>query len=492
MGYFSILSVLFLSLTSSYGYAQACGEDSNSDDCKAALKPVKLSKKDPGLLKQAFFSGEPWLILCEGAEDEEKVFGALRTQALQFLQTSEGEKVKVGVLNCIEPLKSGKTPWQRFKLENLPALSPTDEEEEGPVSPTWFICANGDEPQQVPHVVLSSRSSLSLAWWLRQNTRLRIKGPLTTTKELKSECTSSGFCLVILSNSSAPGLPLLSRTNRAVIKEVKKTHRAVRVVLVNHTATLFALEEKLNPLPPAALKEQWTHDNKVDTAEGMPVKDQRVPRVLLLHTKKIRAQAKGTDGKNSKKAPKVQAVGAKAHRGAFTTKALVDLITPYTSGENQLTIETPVDRVFLANRPKVLSAKEKKQKDKEKKKRKTEQEKRKAERAAAKAAKEQDEDDDEDSDSNSKAKESSKRKKKKKTKKPSPKRHQKTRKMTKKEKKKAEAEARRKEDLRRQEMEEEQELLKPLHVDPDAYPTNTEDHSVDEDEVIDWDLEGDE
>ena len=103
-------------------------------------KVVALSPIDAAVLKEVFYSGEPWLVECTKEKKASPVFYA-----------AEGalSDLKLGTLDCAAVLPSGKTTYERFKLR------------EPSYGPKILAMANGAVPQIAGRNVLSNGAELA-------------------------------------------------------------------------------------------------------------------------------------------------------------------------------------------------------------------------------------------------------------------------------------------------------------------------------------------
>lgn len=135
---------------------------------------IALSPEDTPALKHVFYSGEPWLVQC--TKDR---------KAAPLVYAAEGSlpDVKIGTLDCDALLPSGKTTYDRFKL-NAPSYGPV-----------VLAAANTEKPQIAPRNVLSSAEAL--ATWAKGATKAKMYSP-TTSAQFDAQCVRKPWCLVVL------------------------------------------------------------------------------------------------------------------------------------------------------------------------------------------------------------------------------------------------------------------------------------------------------
>lgn len=170
-----------------------------------------LSAGDSLVLKEVFYSGEPWVVECTKGRPSPIMFDAEGSLA----------GVKMGGLDCSAVLPSGKTTFERFKLR------------EPSYGPVILAAANGERPQIAPRNVLSTGSAL--ASWARGATASKVWSP-TSAEQFESQCARKPWCLVVLSHSGR-----LVDAERAALQRLAAAHRRVRVVKIdNSKASLMA------------------------------------------------------------------------------------------------------------------------------------------------------------------------------------------------------------------------------------------------------------
>ena len=122
---------------------------------------VRLSVDDPAKLKEVFFGGKPYLVLCN---DGEQAVHSIFTEVSRSVSYSR--EFKTAILDCNQKLPSGKTTLERFKIKALPKKSKKH---------LALVFYNGNKkPKQVPLNYLSDTSvKESLLTWTKELVQLR-------------------------------------------------------------------------------------------------------------------------------------------------------------------------------------------------------------------------------------------------------------------------------------------------------------------------------
>lgn len=254
----------------------------------------------PETLKQTVFDdGQPWLIVClsearGGADPVHEVVGkAASTSAFP-------EDARIGVLDCRGNLPSGKTSFQRFKLDTK-------------LEPVLFVVSGGDVTQVQPddlqkHVPKpTAKAPRELFASARTHARAlaalvaKLAAPhisrLTSDKELRS-CTRRRACAVVLTSDDP------TTSQQRLIDALARRFRHVHFGLLHLGRYEFSLESKL------------------------PAKPTRTePRVLLL---------KATGGGGQGKRSETSALGARTHRGEWSEDSVGEFIKDALEGEQEL------------------------------------------------------------------------------------------------------------------------------------------------------------
>lgn len=163
-----------------------------------------LSPSDTAVLKEVFYSGEPWLIEC-----------SKKAKASPVVTDAEGlmPGIKIGVLDCSAVLPSGKTTYERFKLK------------EPSYGPVIMAAANSERPQIALRNVLSTGTAL--AEWSKAATKEKVFSPATTA-QFDSQCLRKTWCAVVISAGGR-----LMDAERAALATLAAAERKLRIVRVN-------------------------------------------------------------------------------------------------------------------------------------------------------------------------------------------------------------------------------------------------------------------
>jgi hypothetical protein len=176
---------------------------------------VKLSVDNPVKLKEVFFSGQPYLVLCnDGVEAVHSTFEQVAKSV------AYSREFKTATLDCNAKLPSGKTTLERFKIKPLPKKSKKH---------LALVFYNGNKkPKQVPFGYLSDTSvKESLLTWTKELVQLRY-GRVTNDKTFEY-CTKrkNGNVLLIVNGT-------LSDTNKRNLAHLMSEHRLLRFCTLNN------------------------------------------------------------------------------------------------------------------------------------------------------------------------------------------------------------------------------------------------------------------
>ena len=185
-----------------------------------------LTPGDTAALKEAFYSGEPWVVECTKAR-----------KASQMVYDAEGtlKGVKMGTLDCDAVLPSGKTTYERFKLR-APSYGPV-----------VLAMSNGERPQFAPRNVLTSGHAL--AAWATGTTAAKVFAP-TSTALFDSQCVRKPWCVVVVAASGR-----LVDLERSAAQSLASTARRVRVVRVDSSKYNLLLDLPNGGVPPPTSSE---------------------------------------------------------------------------------------------------------------------------------------------------------------------------------------------------------------------------------------------
>lgn len=208
---------------------KSCQKESNTTPDSDGVRVgglVKLSPERPVELKQVFFSGDSWIVLCK----PDKATVALEEKlslAVNFIKASSLDaKTSLGHVDCSAMLPSGKTIYQRFKLDPE-------------VKPTIFAVAHGNKPVQAPLVF--QEDALTLGWWMWQRTRPRIWRVRNNT-EMVLRCLKRKSCVMLWNNAS-----VLAEDDLEMVLRLHQTppFRRLHFVYANSGVLRLVLEPKL-------------------------------------------------------------------------------------------------------------------------------------------------------------------------------------------------------------------------------------------------------
>jgi hypothetical protein len=179
----------------------------------------KLSSDASNELKQVFFSGDSWIIIC--SEYTQAGLDSKLIAAASFLSVSFPDAdLHLGTINCSTYLPSGRSILQRFKLD--------------PHAPVVFAVAHGNKPVQAPRRNLED--ALQISWWMRQKTKPRL-WPVRNSSTLATRCLSRKTCVVFLHKS-----PPLLEDQASLILQLQDSPQFRRLHFVSVNCSLFSLE----------------------------------------------------------------------------------------------------------------------------------------------------------------------------------------------------------------------------------------------------------
>ena len=256
-------------------------------------------------LKEAFYSGEPWLVECTKPK---------ASKASPVVYDAEGslKGFKFGMLNCGAVLPSGKTTYERFKLR------------EPSYGPVVLAMANGAVPQIAPRNVLSNGAEL--AKWATSVTPPKVFAP-TTSEQFESQCLRKAWCVVVLSPTGR-----LVDAERAALQQLAARERRVRVVKLDESKTTLLL----------------------DLPGGVPPPTAKEATVLLLkQLPKPAGSAKPADGDDDGAESDDEGDGAPPIAAAKLSGGLADLSGSFAAigGALKASAEVPSDFHKLVKRP---------------------------------------------------------------------------------------------------------------------------------------------
>jgi len=157
---------------------------------------VDLDPNSTEALKDVFFSGNPWLVLCKNTTEKIPKVWKLTSDAL--LADPDPQGLSLGVMPCFDPLPSGKTVYERFPTIKAP---PTNVYVPRP-APHAFYVANGKRPVMLSQSYFTYKTpdaqvGVKVIKHIKKNTKPSY-GIVASTSELQSKCLKKGLCAVII------------------------------------------------------------------------------------------------------------------------------------------------------------------------------------------------------------------------------------------------------------------------------------------------------
>merc|ERR1719310_29975 len=203
-----ILSALAVATTAYFVRGALAGRSS-----VPVLKPGDADK-----LKTVFFSGEPWLVECSSRGKPSPAF-----VEVEKLTAEVPSDVNLGVLDCGATLPSGKTTFERFKL-NAPTSGPTvllfANQEARPAMATASIVASG----------------ATLLRWAKTTSQPKVNKP-TSTETLDKHCLKKKWCVLVFTAVDRP-----SDVERSSLSKMARAMRDVKFVTVDSAKFTMKLE----------------------------------------------------------------------------------------------------------------------------------------------------------------------------------------------------------------------------------------------------------
>ena len=182
-------------------------------------KVVALSPSDSAKLKSVFYSGEPWLVECTKTKN---------ASPMVYAAESLLKGVQIGTLDCSAPLPSGKTTFEKFKI-NPPSYGPV-----------LLAAANTERPQLVPRNTLTDKD---LAPWVKGATKAKLYQPSSGT-QFDSQCVRKPWCLVVLTASGR-----LADAERGALQSLAEKERRLRIVKVDASKSNLLIDLPGGALP---------------------------------------------------------------------------------------------------------------------------------------------------------------------------------------------------------------------------------------------------
>ncbi|KAF4042227.1 hypothetical protein GN244_ATG05597 [Phytophthora infestans] len=177
----------------------------------------RLEVTDSVLMKRVFHSGEPWVVLCSGADD-------VLPEVFDKVSPRLAGKSFVGVLDCKQKLPaSGKSVLKRYGIKSS-------------ISPTVFTVANGEKPKQVFLNYL--QSSAELAKHVKARTRKTMQ-QVQNSAQLETRCLSRSSCVLFLRGQR------FQPYEKQWIDELMRKHRTLSFAWIDATSLKLSLENML-------------------------------------------------------------------------------------------------------------------------------------------------------------------------------------------------------------------------------------------------------
>ncbi|GAB5370496.1 hypothetical protein AAMO2058_001498200 [Amorphochlora amoebiformis] len=193
-------------------------------------------------LQNVLFDGEPWVVFCGKKTHDGRVNNTYQgrtsissVQLMDKLAVQAKGRFRVGLLDCLRPLPSGKNIFERFKLKPS-SIS----------SQIAFWVANGNKPKLLDAYSLRSTVDYDvgrLATRVASLTELKAT-PITNTKQLTKRCVESkrGCVLIIQKGQSLP------ENAKGELNKLMKANRRLRYASLDITKRKISLT-----LPPAMM-----------------------------------------------------------------------------------------------------------------------------------------------------------------------------------------------------------------------------------------------
>lgn len=177
-------------------------------DPSKAPQPIERLPLEAAALKTVFFGAAPWVVECSAAASSAK--SVLREAAAQRLLPAG---LSAATLACDQPLASGATILETFKLKAPP-----------PSSPPLLLQAGHGSSAPSP---IKASSAAALVRHLKRWSAPTVV-TLNTTLDLRRHCLSRPACLVLLTT----GTPS-SSAKATLLKAVGSSYRQLGVATLN-------------------------------------------------------------------------------------------------------------------------------------------------------------------------------------------------------------------------------------------------------------------
>jgi len=188
--------------------------------CPSSVSSLQIEKLsgDANELKQVFFSGDSWIIVCSDANQvglDSKLISAASFLASSFPDAN----LHLGTINCSYYLPSGRSILQRFKLDPQP--------------PVVFAVAHGNKPVQASRRNLED--TLQLSTWMRQKTKPHL-WPVRNNTALATRCLSRKTCVVFLHKSPLPD------EQSSIMLKIQESPQFRRLHFASVNCSVFSLD----------------------------------------------------------------------------------------------------------------------------------------------------------------------------------------------------------------------------------------------------------
>lgn len=215
---------------------------------------TQLDPNSTDALKQVFFSGDPWLVLCKNkTERAPKVWQAALTA---IAADADPQGLQLGVMPCFDPLPSGKTVYERFPTIKAP---PTNVYVPRP-APHAFYVANGKKPAMLPQSYFSYTTpdvqvGEKIVKLVKKNTKPSY-GLVASNADLTKKCLKKGLCAIVVNRGK------LDSDLQDQVKKLMFAHRLVNFVRLDTTKRKLSIQDKL-PLISGLSKEEGAHETRL-------------------------------------------------------------------------------------------------------------------------------------------------------------------------------------------------------------------------------------
>lgn len=198
---------------------------------------VDVDPNSTEALKEVFFSGNPWLVLCKNHTNNIPKVWKLAGNALAADPDPQG--IQLGVMPCFDPLPSGKTVYERFPTIKAP---PTNVYVPRP-APHAFYVANGKRPVMLSQSYFGYKEpdaqvGEKIIKHVKKSTRPS-HGIVASNSELQSKCLKKGLCAVVLNKGK------FDSEQQELVKQLMYAHRLVSFVRLDTNKRKLSLQGQL-------------------------------------------------------------------------------------------------------------------------------------------------------------------------------------------------------------------------------------------------------